>query len=1028
MVLAAGAGVAVAQPAPDAGVKRENAATPMSFTGNGRTNAPLGEPILSVPAEFAGKRATWWTDRGAKYLLLEGDVTMVAGTYGFRGDKALVRIDAEQLPGRVVRHFMVYLENARGLKGRGPVTADAPRLLVTLATTGDVQLETDSLNSTAPTNDAFVTAAESRFERFVSAVMSPTLPVPPGAPAMTAEAAALRRQRREEIRNDLRRRLDESLAQRAPKNLPPQQGVDGVAAGGAPVPPGSTIPPEQAGYVASGKVLPVTGTVNFSAERIVIQGEGDETALVLMGKVRVAYQSFRDKPGATLTADRAVIFLKGDAMREPAVRSAAADQIRGVYLEDNVIATYDQYTVRAPRVFYDMSLNKAIVLDAVMYTWDVKKNVPVYVRAEKLRQESASSWIGEDALVTTSEFAEPHFAIAAQTVTVQNDPQEGGRPLTTFAAEDMTMRVGSTPVFYWPYATGNTDEIPLRRVDIGYSEQDGPIVKTKWDTLSLLGIEKPPGVDSNFNLDVLGKHGVGIGADLNYSDPNKMFGNLRGYVLPNDDARDEFSDRNTLDFDGEVRGYFTLQHRQYLPHNWELSLETSYVSDPLFLDKYFNDQATTAKPYETSVYAKKQEHDWALTFLAKYDIQDFTPQLTALQSPGYTVDALPEAGYYRVGTSLLGDRLTYYTENRAGRVRIRPGTDTPADRGFTDAQSRLLFGTDADQAYDQLIESAGVPSRFVSRADSRHELQMPLKAGAVDFVPYIAGRVTGYDTDFSDYSSDADNARFMGTLGLRTHTQFNQVYDGVESSLLDVHRLRHIIEPNADFFLTGTTVSSDNYPIYDPDIEGVSDGAGFRAGVRNTLETQRGGPGRWNSVEWLVINTDFVRRSNDARKNNALARFFDYRPEYSIGEDSFHTDVLWRVTDALAAVGDLDYSTESGEIAQWRVGATMRHSADFITFVEYNELAVLNSRLFSYGFTYQLTPKYIVDFRHTWDIRESQSRSVRVSLTRKLPRWRLVIVLDHDEINDNNTFGVVLIPDGVRASAFTNALTNLSEF
>ena len=68
----------------------------------------------------------------------------------------------------------------------------------------------------------------------------------------------------------------------------------------------------------------------------------------------------------------------------------------------------------------------------------------------------------------------------------------------------------------------------------------------------------------------------------------------------------------TVDFEGEARGYELWRHRQILPDHWELSLEASYVSDPLFLEQYFSGEAYSGKPYETSIYAKHQVDDSAV--------------------------------------------------------------------------------------------------------------------------------------------------------------------------------------------------------------------------------------------------------------------------------------------------------------------------------------------------------------------------------------------------------------------------------
>lgn len=1017
-----------------------------------RSKLPLADPVLANDVDISAMRASSWLEGSSRWVSLEKDVVIAAGTYGFRADRAMVRIDTENQPGRKISHFLIWLDNARPLKGRGPVQAEGPRLLVTVSTTGSLSLSTNLLRQDQPAGSEFLGEARTRFDHYLQRLTAPSAAAPTPGPIFGPEADARRKERRAEISKNILEQSKATIAQQgvtippAPTPRPAEPATKPSTVAVAPSTQPSTQPRTAAARRAkdeSNKILPVSGAVTFTADRYVFQ-EGDkdkgESVLILIGHVRVVYQSFEaNKPGATLTADNAVIFLDAGGMKDIGARKAAAGDVRGIYLEDNVIATYDKFTVRAPRVYYDLALNKAIVLDAVMYAWDIKRNIPIYVRADKLRQEAADTWVADRATLTTSEFAEPHFSIAARTLTVRQEeaavaeggPGGGNGPggagaargfgagsYQTFTGEGVQMRVGKTPIFAWPEAGGDTAETPLRDIIVNYSGNDGPIIRTEWDLFSLAGQKKPEGVDLTGNFDVQGKHGPAVGVLLDYDRP-KSFGFLDAYLVAYDTAKDSIADRNDIEHDGDTRGFALWRHRQILSANWEVSLEAAYVSDETFLEKFFPRQADEAKPYETSLYVKKQENDWAFTLLTRYDINNFLPQTTTLQSPGYSVDKLPELGYYRVGTSLWGDRLTYYTENRLSRMRIRGGHDSPSDRGFTEAQSQLLFDLPANANFDQSLEDANLPDMFVNRLDSRHEVQAPFKLGIVDVAPYVAGRVTGYDEDFAEFpgpGQTADNFRLWGSTGVRLHTQFNKTYDDAESPLLDVHRLRHIIEPNADFFTSAATEDSEHYPVFDPDVEGIREGSGFRAGVRNTLETQRGGPGRWRNVEWLVVNTDFVHVSDDTNREDPFARFFEYRPEYSLGGDHFVSDVMWMVSDTLALSGDATYDFESRQVSQWRVGATLQHSPVLSSFIDYTELDPLSARLLSYGFNYKLSVKYTLGFKHTLDLGEGKSRDIDVTLTRRLPRWRLITTVKYDQIEDDIVAGVILLPEGIRSS------------
>jgi len=115
-------------------------------------------------------------------LLLEQDVRFVIGSYGFTADRATVRIDIEQRPGLQVHHVMLYLDNARGLRGQGAVTADAKRLLVTVSTAGRVRLSADTHEHRERTDLPFVNEARRRFGDYLAMMESPLLPVPPGDP------------------------------------------------------------------------------------------------------------------------------------------------------------------------------------------------------------------------------------------------------------------------------------------------------------------------------------------------------------------------------------------------------------------------------------------------------------------------------------------------------------------------------------------------------------------------------------------------------------------------------------------------------------------------------------------------------------------------------------------------------------------------------------------------------------------------------------------------------------------------------
>jgi len=999
------------------------AATPTAAVTPPSIYQPLAAPVLDADASLQARKGTTWAEAGVQYVLLEGDVSFRIKAYGLRADRAVVRIDTEGDAVRI-RHLSIYLADARPLRDAGPTHLEADRLLVTVSTTGDLSMDTDAITEAgdAP-GDAFVGDARRRFEQHLSRIANAPRPIPDGA-------ALLSREQIENLYEARGRELPPRPAEpdtATPTPIParPEDTAEPTPSPGA-TPDEDAAPPtdvddapptpdaDPGDEEVEPEIIRPTGVVGFHADRAIFsQADEGEATVTLVGGVQVVYSEPGENRTLTLTSDSAVIFLESEELGRAATGQVNAGGVKGVYLEDNVIVSDGDYTLRAPRVYYEITTDRALVLDAVFYTWDDRHGVPIYVRAEKIRQHSRTQWSASEAQVTTSEFAVPHFAIASGSVTFERDERPDGTARHQFVARHATGEASNVPLFYWPVLWGESNDLPLSRLETSYSDEDGPIIESRWDLFALIGRQPPEGVDLELLLDWQGDHNAGIGIDLRYEQLER-FGDTQGYLLPYDSGDDDVGGR-TIPQDDETRGYFHAQHREILLDDWELSAEIAYVSDETFLETFRPREAEEQKPYETSLYLKKQDQDWAFTFLAQYDLIGHTVQTPTLQSPGFTVDKLPELGYYRVATSLWDDRLTWYSENRAGLMAIRAGNDSPADRGFSMVESMRTFGIANTTAFDTALAAAGIPEdEFVARFDTRQEIQAPMAFSIFDVTPFGVIRFTAYDDDFGDFSPREDSQfRLWGMVGTRIHTHFSRTYRNVNMPVLDVHQLRHIIEPSGELWIAGTTIEREDLPVFDPDVEGITEGIGGRVGMRNTLQTQRGGPGRWRTVDWMVLNTDIVLRSDDGNTDQRLARYIAHRPEFSRGGDHFHADLAWMVSESFAVVAETNYSLEFTEMSEWRLGGTLQHSPDLSSYVDYVEIDPISARLLTYGFDYRLSAKYHLGFSHTIDLDGGDARGIEVQLVRQLPRWKMILRVAHDEINDEQSFAILLIPDGV---------------
>ena len=90
--------------------------------------------------------------------------------------------------------------------------------------------------------------------------------------------------------------------------------------------------------------------------------------------------------------------------------------IRAVYLEGDVVLSLGTSFVRASRLYYDFERDRALILDAVFRADIPDRNIPLYIRADEIRQLSAREFSAENAQVTTSEFHTPHYHIGAERI------------------------------------------------------------------------------------------------------------------------------------------------------------------------------------------------------------------------------------------------------------------------------------------------------------------------------------------------------------------------------------------------------------------------------------------------------------------------------------------------------------------------------------------------------------------------------------------------------------------------------------
>jgi len=958
-------------------VELENTGTVSLLEIDGRTLGAEPLPVSTIAGEIvaSAQRADVWQETNivgedrTRRLLLTGAVSLKLGVSVFDAERAVLWISEPDADGAT--EVFAYLEGVNSPAGDAAVTVRASTLSVQgrVLAGGSPTLKADIINRGRPEASIVLEGERVLREQLRQLVLS-------GRPVEGSD------RRRAPISP---RALERSLS-RLPE--------------------------------VGDRIFAENGVFSFGAGRLVRVEEDASGALLATGGVDVQYQS-PDGRGLVMRAQRAVVYLNDGATGDPG--SLAADQVSAIYLEGDVVASDGDYTVRGPKFLYDVEHDRGMVVDAVFYAYDAVQGLPLYLRAEALRQSSATSFEAEDAMVTNTAFARPMLSIGASSVTVNRVPTaRGSRNIAT--AKNITLRGAGVPVAYFPWFRGDPERIPLQAVSVNNSTSNGYEVRTRWDLYSLIGVEPIEGTEFSVLADALFGRGPGLGADFTQRGErteSKVF----AYTILNDTGQDRLTNGRRVDRDGEFRGLFEASHRATLGAGWRVFAEASSVSDVNFVDAFLQERAESGREMRTGVTLRRVRPGTQLSFEASAPSNDFVVQEYILQTDGYATRRLPEVRFIINEEDLFPSSapglVTYQSDTRAGAVGLTLNEYTPRDYGFFNTrQSNAAFGIGPNQSFASADRARGLSEDNVLRFDSRNELRGDL-TGLVEGTdwlrvsPFAVGRFTGYDDQFLDYSpNETERYRLWAGGGLRLGTEVSKTDNSAKSKLLDINRVRHIVEPSLTLWHGATSVDQTELPVYDESVESLAEGTAVRFGLDQTWQTQRGGPGRWRTVDVLRLDVDVVASSGESERESPIGYWYDAQPELSYLGDFVSAASVWQASSAVALSGRVVHDNARSRTALATTGVQFQHTPLMTTSAEMRYLGAEDSTLANLGAGYELTSRYTVTAGTSYDTDIQQFQSVNARVERRMQNVLMGFVVRYNNIRNETSASLVFEPVG----------------
>ncbi len=774
-----------------------------------------------------------------------------------------------------------------------------------------------------------------------------------------------------------------------------------------------------------------------TGNHIEVRTIGNQRITVARGNFYLVRQTVPGQPPLELRADNAVLF-SPLGQKEPGPASGKVSRIArsvaGVYLQGDVSVTDGYETMHASRVYYDLTTNRAILLNAVLSDVDVQTKSPLYIRAKEILQFAQGRLEAKSARLSTDEFYDPHYYIGASSMTLRNitpasvTPGPHRKPVYAYTAQNVIFAVHDVPLFYWPYLAGDTrhHSMALRSASVGFSNIYGTSVRTDWDLLDLLGYHPPFNLHADGQAVYYSNRGFGGGINA-YDQAFGGHGSIQSFLIDDHGTDDLGNNRTSLPLLTHTRGYISARYMQRLSEQWTVSLEGAYFSDPNFLEQYFDYRYETDTEHQTSVYLKQQHDTEGLTILGKWNLNNFVTNAD-LEDDEFTVQKTPEVQYWREGDPLLGI-FTYYSQSSGGLVNDQFSQSTPAQRGLqTD-----FPGMNQNETFQQYYLNNGWTDQNVARLDSRQEIDMPLSFGALHVVPYVTGRLTYWDSNFSSNQVNGSTTRAWGAVGLRASTTFWKVYRGFNSNFLDVHQLRHIIQPEVDVFVSGSNVQQGYLQPFDRNVEGITDASGAEFALRQTLQTKRGSPGHEQIVDWMTFNVSadmFWNKSaiGPFSSNNPiyaggpfstsdygqpLVGYYDFsQPELSQLADSINANATWRAGANVRLLGDESYNVDLQELETADAGVMVDQSPSISYFLGNRYINAVNSDQWTFSINYKLTRKYAISATESYDFYLAHNIISAVTIVRKLSHFYTALSLSYNADTASEAVFVNIWPAG----------------
>ncbi|MEQ1861137.1 MAG: LPS assembly protein LptD [Chthoniobacteraceae bacterium] len=648
-------------------------------------------------------------------------------------------------------------------------------------------------------------------------------------------------------------------------------------------------------------------------------------------------------------------------------------ETRDVLVQGNARIYRDGQLFTGDRALYNLETKR---LDAADFRGEF---TPFRFAGESLSSLGSNAYLIKDGIFTTSDNSKADYYIKARTIRVY--------PKDRVVFSDVTLYVGRTPIFWFPYVYQSLNKEQGFAITPGYTSKWGAYL------LSTYTFPLGEGWSARLRLDLMADRGVGGGFESDWANgkAGRDWGRFRFYGINDQQPGTNRTGLSREEIDhGRYR--MTLQARQYITEDIYASVDINKLSDARVLEDF--DEGTFRKNPnpDNSIALTYWNEDYTVTLLGRQNLNDDNFDGT---------ERLPEAALDIKRQPFLKLPVYYEGETSAGFLR----------RNYSD---QSLF-----QDYDTF------------RADSFHQFTLPLSIkDKVSIIPRIGVRGTYYSdsgrffddevtrtvqeemkneatglTEVTQREVTTTERRLEGggsifrpvfNAGIEASFKVSKAYEQVQSRAWGLDGLRHVVQP---WFNLGYTYSGEDpvnilqfdrlnrstelppidYPQFNS-IDSIDSGTILRLGTRQRWQTRRDN----QTINWLEWNTYF-----DA--------FLD-RPDYgfsAMSDGGSFSNLYNRVSWTPLAWLNVAVDSQLPVLDEGFTEVNTR-----VSFMPYQDLRLsvgnrylngnplfLDSNLLDFGAYVRMGDHWAFSLRESYEIEDSTLESQRYELHRDLSSW-----------------------------------------